>query len=504
MRILIVEDEIKIRTGMSRLITSHTQHTVVGEAKNGAEGLELIERLRPELVISDIRMPVMDGLEMLKEVQKRGIRSHFVILSGYSEFEYAQKAIRYGVDDYLLKPLAPEDVTEILNRVQEKISEEETESGQTTEGLIRDILLGGKQEGSESCSRLEKTGAFVSGMPIYVAAGYIGGTGTKYCQGLRQQMEKLKEKHPELRIYYFMVENSREFFLFVQGETQEEELKKRLTRRLYQNVTPQDEPVWIFGSVREAAKLQKIAERRKDDYLYGMKLGYRHLLTEEEIQKIQTKEFQYPVQFETSLQTAICRETPERVRREAEAFQKYAGEMECAPKYIKKTYKKMLAFLEYVCHEVNADAYKLLQNQDLERAMSEQFTLGEFETCFRRAIDIIADAKDKKQDIRNYAIQRAISHIREHYRENISLEQLASRLELTPEYLSALFNREVGINFSTFLKRFRISQAKRLLKGTDQKIYEIAQQVGYNDPKYFNRVFKEEIGVSPGEYRQNS
>ena len=164
----------------------------------------------------------------------------------------------------------------------------------------------------------------------------------------------------------------------------------------------------------------------------------------------------------------------------------------------------MLAFLESVCHEVNPDAYKLLQNQDLERVMSEQFTVGEFETCFRRAIDIIADAKDKKQDIRNYAIQRAISYIREHYSENISLEQLASRLELTPEYLSALFNREVGINFSTFLKRFRISQAKRLLKGTDQKIYEIAQQVGYNDPKYFNRVFKEEIGVSPGEYRQNS
>lgn len=74
---------------------------------------------------------------------------------------------------------------------------------------------------------------------------------------------------------------------------------------------------------------------------------------------------------------------------------------------------------------------------------------------------------------------------------------LAERLEITPEYLSTLFNKEVGINFSTFLKRFRISQAKRLLKGTDDKIYSIALQVGYNDPKYFNRVFKEEMGISP-------
>ena len=76
--------------------------------------------------------------------------------------------------------------------------------------------------------------------------------------------------------------------------------------------------------------------------------------------------------------------------------------------------------------------------------------------------------------------------------------------EITPEYLSTLFNKEVGINFSTFLKRFRISQAKRLLKGTDDKIYSIALQVGYNDPKYFNRVFKEEMGISPGDYRQNN
>ena len=157
----------------------------------------------------------------------------------------------------------------------------------------------------------------------------------------------------------------------------------------------------------------------------------------------------------------------------------------------------MLSFLESVCHEVNPEAYRLLQNQDLEKYISSIYTRGELENCFHNVIEIIAESKDKKEDIRNYAIRRAINYIREHFDENISLE-------ITPEYLSTLFNKEVGINFSTFLKRFRISQAKRLLKGTDEKIYTIATQVGYNDPKYFNRVFKEEVGVSPGEYRQNN
>lgn len=176
--------------------------------------------------------------------------------------------------------------------------------------------------------------------------------------------------------------------------------------------------------------------------------------------------------------------------------------MKCHPRYIRKTYKKMLAYLESVCHEVNKEAYKRLQNFDSDRAV--MITEGECRRYFQKAVMIIQESRDKKEDIGNYAIRRAINHIREHYGENISLDMLAEQLEITPEYLSALFNKEVGINFSTFLKQFRISQAKRLLKGTDQKIYEIAYQVGYNDPKYFNRVFKEEIGVSPRDYRQNN
>ena len=111
-------------------------------------------------------------------------------------------------------------------------------------------------------------------------------------------------------------------------------------------------------------------------------------------------------------------------------------------------------------------------------------------------------AAAQKEDISNYAIKKAISYIRMHYAENISLEEIADMLDLTPEYLSALFNREVGVNFTAFLRDFRLSHAKRLLKGTDKKVYEIAQEVGYSDSKYFNRVFKENVGVSPREFRQ--
>jgi len=116
----------------------------------------------------------------------------------------------------------------------------------------------------------------------------------------------------------------------------------------------------------------------------------------------------------------------------------------------------------------------------------------------------IINTQEKKEDISNYTIKRAINYIREHYKEGITLEEVARKLDITPEYLSTLFNREMNINYSTFLKQFRISHAKRLLKGTNMRVYAIAEAVGYSDPKYFIRVFKEVSGQSPKEYRQQS
>ena len=504
MRILIVEDEVKIRMGISRLITSHTHHTVVGEAKNGKEGLEMISRYHPQLVISDIRMPVMDGLEMLQESVRLGNNCHFVILSGYSEFEYAQKALRYGVDDYLLKPLAPEDVTELLNKIHKKIEKEEVKNAQTTEGLLRELLTGGRNDVADICCELQENHVFAENKPIFIAAGYTGNTSLKYSQVLSSQWEKMKEQYPAMRIFYVLVEKSQEMFLLLQGDITEEEFEKKLNRRVYQNLTEEDQPVWTFAVLDKPEEMQNVVEKLRKYYLYGIRLGYRTIITEKKTENISEEEFQYPIHLENRIQTALCGTKAELIRKEADFFIDYTKEMKCSPRYIRKTYKKMLAFLEHICHEVNPEAYKLLQSQDLEKAASEMVTAGELESCFRKAVDIIIESKDKKEDIRNYAIRRAINFIREHYSENISLDMLAERLEITPEYLSALFNKEVGINFSTFLKQFRISQAKRLLKGTDEKIYAIAQQVGYNDPKYFNRVFKEEMGMSPGDYRQKN
>lgn len=504
MRILIVEDEVRIRTGIAKLISTHTVHTVVGEGKNGQEGLEMILRFHPDLVISDIRMPIMDGLTMVKEAREKGADCHFVILSGYSEFEYAQKAIRYGVEDYLLKPLAPEDVSSLLNKIEKEVEQEEKESAQTTEGLLRDIFQGRKENISEKYGRLKVSGAFQSGQVIFLASGYVGDVDSKYCTNLEKILEKMQSDYPGWKILSVYLENTREMIALFQGDISFEEMEKKLKRRVYLNLSRDDMPVWTFGKADSIEEIRDCADTLRTYYLYGIVLGYRTILTDEKIRSIKNTEFLYPRQLQNNLQNAVCSGSPEHIRNAAEAFRDHVKNMNCEPVYIQKSYKKILSFLENVCHETNPEAYRLLQKQDLERTVLNGFTLHELEQCFEKAIQIIMDSKNKKEDIRNYTIKKAITFIREHYMENISLDLLAEHLEITPEYLSTLFNKEVGINFSIFLKRFRISQAKRLLKGTDKKIYEIAAEVGYNDPKYFNRVFKEEIGISPGDYRQGS
>ncbi len=502
MRVVIVEDELKIRTGMSKLISTHTNHQVAGEAQNGRDGLELILRTKPELVISDIRMPQMDGLEMLEELDKLQIRCHFVILSGYSEFEYAQKALRYGVDDYLLKPLAPEDVIGMLDKIQKQLDEEEARQAETAEGLLRSLLIGACSDKGKAISMLQKAGGFSRDGSYQLLAGYLGDTDMRYIRPLTALLEQMKEKYPFYNMRYVMIDNIRQMFCLFQNEDGGKELARRLQRRLYMNLRAEDMPVWAMTDMDRLDDLPETGARLREMQMYALRLGYRTILTEQSIAAVEMGEYEYPKQTESALRNCICRGTAEQIRETAEQFKRRIRGLRCEPRYFSHAYGKVINNVGSVFQEMDSVSYREIQNMNTARLMADAVTIGEMERCFDRVIRVIADSRNTKEDIRNYAILRAINFIKDHYQENISLEQLANYLDMTPEYLSTLFNKEVGINFSSFLKQFRISHAKRLLKGSGMKIYEIAQAVGYNDPKYFNRVFKEETGVSPGDYRQ--
>lgn len=505
MRILIVEDEVMIREGLAKLIKSHTGHTVIGEASNGQEGLNLAIRFKPELVITDIRMPVMDGLQMIEKLHDMSLNIRAVILSGYSEFEYAKKAIYYGVEDYLLKPLAAEDIVDVLVRIEKKIEEEEQKNAGTPGQCVKELLYGGPLTEEES-RRVRVICGFGpdSGYRLYL--GYTGDAPIGYEEEIDGKWSQMKELFPSAVIHTTWDKVRRQFICLAAPADMEDcafLLRQAVERRIVRPYKQKSQrAVWAEVSAERWEDIPKAAREAEALIKEAMAVTDGELLTRERMEEIQWKEFHFPSDISTEIKNALCRGLPDSVRESGEQFIRYMEDGPYREHEIRQAYLKAVYLLLDTIREIDATAWTQLQNADLLSKCTEAVTLREMEQGYRDGLSILCSTGAVKEDISNYTIKRAINYIREHYQEGITLEEVAGRLGITPEYLSTLFNREMGENFSVFLRKFRISHAKRLLKGSDMKVYEIAEAVGYTDPKYFARVFKEELGVSPGDYRQ--
>lgn len=497
MRILVVEDEVKIRKGIASLIGRRTEHTVIGEARNGEEGYEMALKYQPDVVITDIRMPKMSGIEMMQKLQERGDFWHFVILSGYSEFEYAKQALRCGAEDYLLKPLAPEDVTQILASIQEKIEAEYKKTQGTPEKKLRDYLiendLGSTKELAAACGCPEH------GM-FRLLCAYAGNAGQEDKEICLERFQKLRQMFPEQKIYFFFTESTREFICLLEDRNWEQ-IRKELENKLLGRRLPGGSWAWAEDQAEGLQGLKEVYEYLKSRYVYGLVLGYGSFLTRERTETFIPAPWQYPKVQESRLQKAFYKEEQEEFKEAAVQFLDQLSQARIMPGQIKECCMKMVNFLTGLAQEHNRGIYEQLQNLNMVRQIGSAVTFRELTDIFSEVVNAFLQHMGQCEDISNYTIKRTIDYIRMHYQESISLEGVAAILDITPEYLSTLFNREMGENFTVFLKKFRISHAKRLLKGTDKRIYEIAQDVGYTDPKYFNRVFKEEEGISPGDYR---
>lgn len=494
MRILIVEDEVKIRRGLAALIAKQTDNEIVGEAKNGREGLELVLRTNPDLVITDVRMPEMDGLEMIEALQEKGVKAHCVILSGYSEFEYAKKAIRYGVDDYLLKPLAPEDILGLLDQMQEKVEQESRQLSDTARRILLNRLSGTAQEGDAEADfaalKVKRDRAY------YLLAGY--GWDTMPAER-REWMERVRmaesrKDYPDMHCCLF--DETRELVCMMPGEAVEAFLKEI---RWYMERTG-GKWAWALALVRDLNCLNETMRQIRTMYLYSQRSG--QVVREAELDGFQAEPFSYPEELEGKIRIALYRENWDMFQQLTAEFQTYMGNEKFAPLQVREGYSRFVHRMLGWIEDAGKNTYEKLEPLHFANRIGNVYTREEMNRILDEIVHELKSGMEHRENISNYAIKKAIAYIRIHYAENISLEEIADRLDITPEYLSSLFNREVGINFTVFLRDFRLSHAKRLLKGTNKKVYEIAQEVGYPDSKYFNRVFKENVGISPREFRQ--
>ena len=504
MRIVIVEDELKIRNGLTGLLQRYPNCMVVGSAKDGKEGLDTIRKEKPDLVFTDIRMPVMDGLEMIRNMREADMKSHVVVLTGYAEFDYAKKALQYGVDEYLLKPISVEDVENITTQIEKKVLEETLKIETTPEGMLRSILEGEMEntEKLQTISELPFNDRQKESLCYCLICGLHESDSKEECRYMAESIEKwnMDGVYP----IFSYSSDERELFVLLTLSKEINAAPERIRSKFEHNLKlsfMQRTGIWIYELLNNLSDLKNKADQIRAAYIYEMVCPHDQLIRLQEITERKLPDYPYPLGMETKLKKQICAGNEELAEGWMKEFFASFVKEKYDPGSVRYAFIRMAGFVVGLIGEVYPERRREVMELDTIRKMGKSVSLKEFCELLEREIRIVYQKK-KDDNIRNYTILKAISYIREHYAERISLEDVAGRLNISSEYLSTLFRREIGINFSTFVSEFRVSQAKKILKGSDMKIYEISEKVGFTDTKYFNKVFKNIVGVSPKEYRE--
>lgn len=505
MKIVIVEDEIRIREGIVNLLKKlGDEYEVIGDAKDGAEGLKLCLDKQPDIIITDIRMPEMDGLEMLTKVYENGLKVKAIVLSAYTEFEYARSAMKLGVTEYLLKPISLMDFSNALDNVKLQIQEEKLKKPSkigSLDQMIRDVFYEAIELDDEIKEYLENTYSVYSDRSVWLVCAYLG--------NLYEDLEKYKRI---LGNIFAGCENSK--FIMLDSPyrrslifaTFEYEDAKELERWLQYRILQHDADGIVFGCV-ESVNISAMKSTFENLYKYmewNISFEKEILISYPKITQIQTVICTYPMDAEAQLKQALCTGEKEKVLSVVDKFHNSFNDGRIyEPRQIKDCYVRFLWFAMEVAKDLGSINEKDLDRQELLKRIMNANTKSELKSLSLEVAQGILAGKKITEEVSDLTVKRAQSIIHEYYNTGITLDEIASKLNITPEYLGTKFRNETGVTFSTYMKDYRMAKAKELLLGTNLKLYEIADRVGYNDPKYFSRVFKEATGMLPAEFRKS-
>ena len=502
MKVVIVEDEICIREGIKKILQKlNREYEVLGEAGNGYEGLELIRSIVPDIVITDIKMPEMDGLEMLKAVQKENLSIQAIVLSAYSEFEYARGAMKLGVTEYLLKPIGLSELLQALENVEEKIRRERQQKPDkigTLEQVLRDFLEGTMRLDEEVAEYLFHSHNITAETPFMLVCAYLG-------KDYKAQFERVEK---ELRFVFSLQKLSMSIiarpernsitaviYNFADGAALERYMQQQLLHLGKTSI--------VYGCTM-ASSITELDSAFQKLYPYmdwNISFDEEILISYPKIMHVQTMPCIYPIETEARCKVAVCTNKWSKVEECIAEFQdSFSDGKLYEPKEIKECYVRFLWAIIGIAKEIGV----LKQEQLQQQLILEMIANAKRREELTAVVNCVMNAVKTEQEdgVTHLTVKRVLNMIHEFYQSGITLEQISEKLNVTPEYIGTQFHKEVGMTFSAYIRNWRINKAKELLCSTDLKQYQVAELVGYADPKYFSKVFKEVTGQLPAEYRK--
>jgi two-component system response regulator YesN len=506
---LIVDDEPHIRKGLADVIRNNGLHwNVVGEASNGKDAMEFIRNTQPDLVVTDIRMPIVDGLQLAEYVHMHYPHTMVLLLTGYKDFEYAQRAVRLGVVEFLLKPCAEEDIVQVLREAYRKLVEaaihretHEMEKQSLEENTLRLMLLQLPYNRSAAADLEDK----IRNMTIH---GLMISRYDPPDKSYQAQDAPLLQfaVHNIVQEFVSSIDQSARLtsltdrlFVVLANREHDEEINERLQEaaNAVRNVLGLAVIHYIMGygddlsSCREkiAAEIRRTFDDGARDIRSlppDMTAGIQSV-----IKRYQHEIIHAWLTGEAALQTVFDDMLASLAQSSVDAklMALAAGAaMEAAIGQIAKKY------------HLTAEAYGFtgMSIHELLNASSTAEVKSQLSRLTAAVMDIYRQRKATEQ---NQLISKSIAYMRQNYSSNCTLQEVADFVHLSPAYFSQLFKKETGVGFLQYLTRIRMEKARLLLHNTSLAISEIAAIVGFADPNYFTTVFKQFHGVSPRQFR---
>ncbi len=522
-KVFLVEDEVVAREGIRDTIAwQELGFTFCGEAPDGEVALPLIREIRPDVLITDIKMPFMDGLQLCKLVREQLPEIKIIILSGYDDFSYAQQAIKLGVTEYLLKPVSAKDLRAVLERVAAQLDEEHTSQAllhrmiaqlEDSRALRRnkfllDLMLG-QTSTAEALAEAQGLGVELSApcyLVLFIELRLDCDEQMLSYQAARQAEQIILSLIQGRSDIIALHKEPEEIVLLLKGsETATLEQKAQaLAETLRQHIADQTGCTPHIGQGQPKERLQDIAHSFDEA-----------LAAARRVPPSATHAAVQPVDKETLLHLD---------KSAVEAYLNYGTPAEfdaffgthiaplCQPVLSSGIFKYyfFIDILLTTAHFVNGLGGEVkdlaLEVAELESSLRQIKTTEEIYTRTRQILEEGLAFRDQQaQGETLKLVAQAQEYITQHYADpELSLNDVAAYVNLSPSHFSTVFSHTGNETFKTYLTAIRIRKAKELLCTTGLKVYEIADQVGYNDPHYFSAVFKKMTGVSPADFRKRT
>ena len=534
-KVFLVEDEIIMREAIHKMIPwAEYGFELIGEAKDGEMALPLIKKSKPDVLITDIKMPFMDGLTLSRLVKKDLPNTKIIIISGYDDFDYARQAITLGIEQYLLKPISKDEFLEVLEGIRSKYKKEneqklyyqkfENEIKAYEKNAQRDffeLLVSEDVDLQRIYEQADRLQIDIMAQCYNLVLFDIGAksdyqnVGDRYSNDAADVQNKIDEFFINNRSYQLFRNQQFNYAVLIKGDENEigqitAECIEFLKTTFEQNGTLE----WFVCAGKSVERLSMMSECYKEamkSFAYRY-LGYRYVFSYENIEKTEKDEDMnlQNIDMNAVKQEIIYNFLFNALDEEVDSFVKNYLQMIGGEAMRSKMFQQYILLNLHFCLTSFAeklgydkteidDSLKFIVDERIKSTEDLEKIIG---SILRKGIRL----REERSKGRNQSVIRtALQYMEENFTDDsLTLNRVAGVANVSANHFSALFSQEMGQTFIEYLTQLRMNRAKEQLRCTDMRSGEIALEVGYKDPHYFSFLFKKTQGCTPSEYRNQT